>query len=144
VGGSLPEESGMSMPEYHDDLRVAYITCGTQDEAERIARALVGERLAACVNLLPGMRSWYWWEGRIDEAAEVVLIAKTTVAHIESLVARVNALHSYTTPCVVFLPVVGGNPPFLNWLRAEVDASKLTTAIKPAQPNATRASPPPE
>lgn len=109
------------MQEAPDDLRVAYITCADQDEAERLARILVGERLAACVNLLPGMRSWYWWQGRIDEAAEIVLIAKTTVAHMEALVARVTALHSYTTPCVVFLPVVGGNPPFLDWLRGEVN-----------------------
>lgn len=122
------------MQETRDDLRVAYITCGNQDEAERLARALVGERLAACVNLLPGMRSWYWWEGRIDETAEVVLIAKTTVANMDAVVARVTTLHSYTTPCVVFLPVVGGNPPFLDWLRGEVPPRSALTPVPPAAP----------
>lgn len=124
------------MHEAHDDLRLAYITCGSQDEAEGIARALVSERLAACVNLLPGMRSWYWWQGRIDAAAEIVLLAKTTVANQDAVVARVTALHSYTTPCVVFLPVVGGNPPFLDWLRGEVNPRNAFTPDPPAAPTA--------
>jgi periplasmic divalent cation tolerance protein len=103
------------------DLRLAYVTCADLAEAERIGRVLVGERLVACVNLLPGLRSLYWWQGGVAEGVEIVLIAKTTVARMEAVVARVKELHSYSTPCVVFLPVVGGNPDFLAWLRAEVD-----------------------
>jgi periplasmic divalent cation tolerance protein len=103
------------------DLRLAYITCADPAEAERIGRALVGERLVACVNLLPSLRSLYWWQGRVDESVEVILIAKTTTARMEAVVARVKALHSYTVPCVVLLPLVGGNPDYLAWLRGEVD-----------------------
>jgi periplasmic divalent cation tolerance protein len=131
------------MGDAQDDLRVAYITCNDLAEAERIGRALVGERLAACVNLLPGLRSMFWWQGRIEETPEIIVIAKTTAANMDAVVARVKSLHRYSTPCVVFLPVVGGNPPFLDWLRSEMDPAKGTAVIKRAQPSATILSPPP-
>ena len=97
----------------------AYITCPTLAEAERIGRALVEERLAACVNLLPGMRSLYRWQGRIDTADEVVLIAKTLRTRAVPLTKRVIALHPYSCPCVVLLPVVGGSAAYLRWLETE-------------------------
>lgn len=129
------------------DLRVAYITCNDLSEAERIGRALVGERLAACVNLLPGLRSMYWWQGRIEETPEIILIAKTNAANMDAVVARVKSLHSYSTPCVVFLPIVGGNPPFLDWLRSEMDpakaTAKATASVKRGPPTATIPAPPP-
>jgi periplasmic divalent cation tolerance protein len=98
----------------------AYVTCRDEAEAERIARALVEERLAACVNLIPGMRSLYRWQGAIEEGREVVLLAKTTAPRAEALTARVKTLHSYTCPCVALLPVIGGDPGYLAWLRAGV------------------------
>ena len=120
-------ETGHSRTSPPSDLCFAYITCSDLAEAEAIGRALVSERLAACVNLLPGMRSLYWWQGRIEDAHEVVLIAKTSARHADALIVRVRALHRYTTPCVVFLPVEGGNPAYLDWLRGELRAAITTT-----------------
>lgn len=108
----------------------AYITAGNMDEARRISRDLVEKRLAACVNILDGMISIYRWEDRIQEDSEVVLIAKTTAAGLPALVERVKAIHGYRTPCVVGLPVDGGNEDFINWIRAEVETGgdRLTSS----------------
>lgn len=125
------------------NVRLAYITCGDLPEAERIGRALVGERLAGCVNILPGMRSIFRWEGRIEENQEVVLIAKTCVAHMDDLAMRVKSLHHYSTPCVLFLPVVGGNPAFLEWLQAEMVPRGTTTVLRRGPPVGPTAAPPP-
>ncbi|MBA3710696.1 MAG: divalent-cation tolerance protein CutA [Planctomycetes bacterium] len=100
-------------------LSMVYITCESDAQAEAIGRALVAERLAACVNLIPGMRSWYWWKGSIEAARETVLIAKTRVALVPDLSARVRQLHSYAVPCVVAIPISDGNPDYLAWLSAE-------------------------
>ncbi len=99
---------------------LAYITCASPVEAERIGRALVAERLAACINILPGMRSLSWWQGALTASEEAVLIAKTTAPGAPALTARVLELHSYSCPCVVVLPLIGGNPGFLDWLAGEV------------------------
>ena len=93
-----------------------YITAGDRDEAVRIGRTLVEERLAACANVLDGMTSIYRWQGDICEDTEAVLIAKTTAEHVDVLTARVRGLHSYDCPCVVVLPVGGGNAGFLDWI----------------------------
>ncbi len=98
------------------DFVFAYITAGSRDEALRIGRRLVEERLAACVNILDGMTSVYRWEGAVEEAGEAVLIAKTRADLFERLAARVRALHSYDVPCVVELTVGRGNPAYLAWL----------------------------
>jgi periplasmic divalent cation tolerance protein len=98
---------------------VVYVTAGNEAEALRIGRAVVEERLAACANAIPGMRSLYWWEGRVQEANETVLILKSTEAMLEKLTRRVRELHSYELPCVVALPIAGGNPAYLEWIRAE-------------------------
>lgn len=96
-----------------------YMTAGSPQEGLRIARALVEERLVACANLLPGVTSIYRWEGRIHEDPEVALVAKTTSARVAAVTDRVRALHSYDCPCVVALPILGGNPEFLDWIRTE-------------------------
>ena len=95
----------------------AYITAGSRDEARRIGRALVEERLAACANILDGMTSIYRWQGAVEEASEAVLIAKTRAELFDRLAARVRELHSYDVPCVVELKVGRGNPAYLDWLR---------------------------
>ena len=95
----------------------AYITAGSRDEARRIGRALVEERLAACANIFDGMTSIYRWQDAIEEAGETVLIAKTRAELFETLAARVRELHSYEVPCVVELTVGRGNPAYLDWLR---------------------------
>lgn len=94
----------------------AYVTCPSLAEAERIGLMLVEERLAACVNLLPSMRSIYRWQGAVETADEVVLIAKTLRARAPALTRRVQALHSYSCPCVVLVPVAGGAAAYLRWL----------------------------
>lgn len=100
-------------------FRFVYMTAPDADEARRIGRVLVEERLAACVNVLDGMNSLYWWEGAVQDDREAVLIAKTRSSLLDALTERVKALHPYTCPCVVALPIVGGNPAYLDWLGAE-------------------------
>ncbi|MBT8763024.1 divalent-cation tolerance protein CutA [Desulfohalobiaceae bacterium Ax17] len=97
----------------------AYITAKDLAEAEKIGQVLVGERLAACVNILDGMLSMYWWQGQLEKSKEVVIIAKTREELKESLLERVKEIHSYDCPCVIFLPVQGGNKEFLDWINAE-------------------------
>ena len=101
------------------DTLLAYITASNAEEARHIGKILVEERLAACVNVLPHMESWYWWEGKMEGAQEAVLIAKTRAELREALQRRVLQLHSYSCPCVVFLPIVGGNPAYLDWIARE-------------------------
>ena len=98
---------------------LVYVTCETVDEAQRISRTVVKERLAACTNMLTGMRSTYWWEGAVQEAEEISLLIKTGGNRVDALIARVRELHSYDVPCVVELPLARGNPDYLAWIEAE-------------------------
>lgn len=99
---------------------VVYVTAASRDEAMRIGRAAVESRLAACANVLPAATtSIYWWQGKLEEATEVSLLLKTKATLVEPLIAKVLALHSYDCPCVVALPITGGNPQFLDWIDAE-------------------------
>ena len=96
--------------------RFVYMTAGSREEAAAIGRRLVEERLAACVNILAPMQSIYRWQGRIEEAREAAMIAKTTADCLERLVARVRELHAYDCPCVVAWEISAGNPAFLDWI----------------------------
>jgi len=98
---------------------IAYITCSDSEEARRIGRSLVKNRLAACVNIIPGMESLYWWKGKIEEGKEAVLLAKTRTGLMQELTAEVKRLHSYDIPCVVSVPVSEGNKEFLDWIEKE-------------------------
>src|SRR5690348_6444323 len=104
-------------------IMFVYATAGDAAEALRIGRAVVEERLAACANVLDGMRSIYWWEGRVQDSSEAVLILKTTDGRLAALIARVRELHSYDCPCIEALPVVGGNQAFLDWVMGETHGS---------------------
>ena len=97
----------------------AYITTGSREEAIRIGRSLVEERLAACANILDGVTSVYRWEDSIEQATETILIAKTRATLFDQLTARVRDLHSYELPCIVELKIGRGNPAYLDWLRDE-------------------------
>ena len=99
----------------HDHV-VCLSTASSDEEAAKIAKALVEEELAACVNLVPAVRSIYRWQGKIEDGAEVLMVIKTRRALIDALTARIKALHSYTVPEVVALPILGGNPEYLAWL----------------------------
>jgi periplasmic divalent cation tolerance protein len=89
--------------------------------AEDLARTLVEEGLAACVNVLPGVRSWFRWEGRVDRADELLLVVKTTAAGAAGLRERLRELHPYEVPEVLEFRVDGGLPGYLQWLAASVD-----------------------
>lgn len=99
---------------------IVYMTATDRSEALRIGHALVEERLAACVNLLGEITSLYRWDGAVQQAGEVAFIAKTTAEKVAALTKRVEALHSYETPCVVAVPVTGGSALFLEWVAGEV------------------------
>ncbi len=99
-----------------------YITAPNREEALKLARILVESRLVACANVLDGVTSLYWWEGAVQEESEAVLVCKTRAERVEALVARVKESHPYTCPCVVALPISGGNPAFLDWVTAETIA----------------------
>ena len=99
---------------------VVLITAGSQEEADRIAHALVAEMLAACVNVLPGVTSVYRWEGEVQRDQEWLLVVKTTREVLDDLVRRVQAIHSYDLPEIIALPVVGGSKGYLRWIDGEV------------------------
>jgi len=103
------------------EMILVYLTAASPEEADWIGEALVSERLAACVNRIDGMRSLFHWEGVIDRATETVLLAKTRRTLFEPLAARVRALHSYTTPCILAVPIVLGDPDYLAWLTRETE-----------------------
>lgn len=98
---------------------VCHVTCSSHEEALTIARALVSERLIASANILPGLVSIYRWQGKVHEEGEVLLLLKTRAELAEAVTAAVRRLHGYTCPCVAILPVVGGNPAYLDWIAAE-------------------------
>jgi periplasmic divalent cation tolerance protein len=99
---------------------LVYVTAATLEDAKSIGAAIVGERLAACANVIPGMTSIYRWEGEVRQDSEAVLILKTTEDRLDALTTRVRTLHPYDLPCVVALPIRGGNPAFLDWIAGEV------------------------
>lgn len=96
---------------------LVYITAPNMDEAERIAEKLVTERLCACVNIVPEIRSVYWWDGAVQKDSEVALIAKTREILVLSVIEAVKAMHSYEVPAIVSWPISRGNPDFLAWIR---------------------------
>ncbi|MDR7192344.1 divalent-cation tolerance protein CutA [Luteimonas terrae] len=98
------------------DILVCFSTCPDASTAERIARTLVESRLAACVNLLPGVRSIYRWEGAIASEAEVLMMIKTTTAQLPALREHLVALHPYDVPELIALPVADGLPAYLQWI----------------------------
>jgi periplasmic divalent cation tolerance protein len=100
-------------------LNLVYITTKDKDEARRIGKELVKTRLAACVNIIDNMNSMYWWEGKIQDDQEVILIAKTKQSLVKKLIKKVKSIHSYSTPCIVSLPILDGNSDYLDWLEKE-------------------------
>jgi len=103
------------------DNVVVFITVSGEEEAARIAHAIIAARLAACVNIVKGMRSVYRWKGKIEDEAEVLMIAKTRGALFERLSEKVRELHSYTVPEVIAIPIISGAEGYLKWLREETD-----------------------
>ncbi|MFP3984079.1 MAG: divalent-cation tolerance protein CutA [Desulfurivibrionaceae bacterium] len=102
---------------------LVYITCKDKAEAEEVGRVLIEGKLAACVNIVDGMQSMFWWQGRTEKDQETVLIAKTRAGLVSPLTEKVKSVHSYDCPCVVALPIIDGNPDFLQWIREETGGS---------------------
>ena len=98
---------------------LVYATCPTPELAAAIGRSLIEARLAACVNIWPAMTSIYRWQGGIESANEAVLIAKTTSAQAPRVVGHIISQHPYEVPAVVTIPVLGGAPAYLDWIRSE-------------------------
>ncbi len=112
------------------DTIVVLITVPSQEAGGRIARTLVEEHLAACVNLVPGLTSVFWWEGGVQTEAEALLIVKTQRPRFEALAARVRSLHPYAVPEIIAVPVAAGNQAYLDWVRDAV--APAGEAPKPA------------
>lgn len=102
------------------DTRVVFTTAGDSTEAEKIARALVDRRLAACVNILPQVRSIYRWQSNVEDAAEILLVIKTTAAQFPAVCGAIRELHSYDVPECIALPITDGSPDYLKWLTESV------------------------
>jgi periplasmic divalent cation tolerance protein len=98
-----------------------YTTYPSIVEAERAGRALVERRLCACVNILPGMVSHYWWQGAVERGEEVVMIIKTRASLTERVGAAVKEMHSYTTPAILVIPIESVDNRYLAWLMAETE-----------------------
>jgi len=96
-----------------------YITAGSMEEARTIAKELVSNRLAACANIIDNMNSLYWWNGEVQDEREVILITKTVASLVPELIDTVKSMHSYECPCIVSLPIMDGNPDFLEWIAQE-------------------------
>jgi periplasmic divalent cation tolerance protein len=103
------------------DALVVLVTVPSAESANELAEALVGERLAACVNVVGGVRSIYRWQGAIERDDELLCVCKTTRAAFERLRARVVELHPYDVPEVVALPIEAGHAPYLAWITASVE-----------------------
>jgi periplasmic divalent cation tolerance protein len=98
---------------------VVLITTSSPVEAENIANLLLENRKAACVNIIPGVRSAFWWQGKIDNAEESLLLIKTRADLFPDLMDIVKQAHSYTVPEIIALPIITGNPDYLSWIDTE-------------------------
>ncbi|MEK6615202.1 MAG: divalent-cation tolerance protein CutA [Bacteroidota bacterium] len=98
----------------------AYITAKNKSEAKKIGRVLLEARLCTCVNIFDKMNSMYWWEGKIEEANEAVLIAKTTKKLFKKLSAKVKSIHRYSCPCILQIEISDGNKEYVQWLMENV------------------------
>ena len=100
------------------------MTAGSIEEAKNIGGELIEQNLAACVNLLENMTSIYKWGDKLEEGQEVVMIAKTRKVLMPKLIKTVNSFHSYDCPCILELPIQGGNPEFLSWIETETEVTE--------------------
>jgi periplasmic divalent cation tolerance protein len=100
---------------------LVYTTYPSIVEAEKSGRALVERRLCACVNILPGMVSHYWWQGSVERGEEVVMIIKTRASLAEQVRAAVKEMHSYTTPAILVMPIESVDKGYFDWIMAETE-----------------------
>jgi periplasmic divalent cation tolerance protein len=101
------------------DHIVVFVTAGAAGEAEHIAKLLLEKRKAACVNIVPEIDSHFWWQGKKDCALESLLVIKTRAALLPEIIDLVKGVHSFTIPEIIAMPIIGGNPEYLNWIDEE-------------------------
>ena len=99
---------------------IGLVTCGSQTEARKLAQAVLTKKLAACVNIVAGVESHFWWHGKLDRANEFLLLIKTTGAKTKAIKEVIQANHSYEVPEIIFTPIVAGERRYLRWLRTVV------------------------
>lgn len=104
--------------------RLVFVTCPSPDVAANLAKSLVEERLAACGNIIPGLRSIYRWEGKVHDEAECLLLLKTTAGGYPALEARVKALHPYDVPEILAVTAAAGLPAYVQWVAASLQAPR--------------------
>lgn len=102
------------------EVRLIYVTVPKGDEARKLARKVVEERVVACANIFPEMESLYWWSGNLENTTESVILFKTTTEHVEEAMRLIRHWHPYDTPCILTLPVESGDSRYLDWLQGEV------------------------
>jgi periplasmic divalent cation tolerance protein len=102
---------------------VVLVTVGNEKEAEKITEKLLEKKLAACVNIVPLVKSFFWWQGKIDQAEERLLIIKTKKAVFEEMRKLVKSVHSYTVPEIIALPIIAGEEDYLNWIEEVVSST---------------------
>ena len=103
------------------DFITIFITASGSEEAGKIAEVLLNQRKAACVNIVPKVSSLFWWQNKLDSAEESLLIVKTKASYLDDIVRWVKEIHSYEIPEIIALPIVGGNPDYLDWIDREVN-----------------------
>lgn len=99
---------------------VILVTAGSKEEARKIAKGLLREKCAACINIIPRVDSHFLWAGKIERATEVLLVVKTKKSYLNKVIKLVKGLHSYEVPEIIALPIVGGNKDYLEWIEKEV------------------------
>ncbi len=104
-----------------NDVVVILVTAPDQQTAETIGRQLLEERLVACVNIVPGIRSMYWWQGVLEDDEEVLMLLKAPKESVQGIAARVKELHPYSVPEVIATEIVGGLAEYLEWVHKETD-----------------------
>ncbi len=100
---------------------VLFITTDTAEEARKITEALLEQKKAACVNIIPGVNSLFRWEGKVDSAKENLLIVKTKASLLSEVIKLVKKVHSYDVPEIIALPIIGGNQDYLDWIGKSVE-----------------------
>ena len=101
-------------------MALIYITTKDEEEAIAIGELIVKERLAACSNIIPDMKSIYWWEGSIEKDNEAILLLKTLEENVDKVISRVKEVYSYDNPCIIALPVLTSSDNYLKWLKEEI------------------------
>lgn len=109
----------MTEPVSAPDVRMVYVTYPTLEGAQRTAKRVLEQHMAACVNVFMAMQTMYWWEGKLEVSNEAVALYKTTESRLDALEAEIRASHPYKCPCIINWPLSGGNADYIEWVRAE-------------------------